>query len=128
MQTTHGVVIAGAGLAAQRCCAALRAGGYDGAIRVVGAERHAPYDRPPLSKAFLAGEHAAPALALRPAGWYAQQAVQLLRSRPPPGGGGGARAGGGTAAARPPRRAAVAGRAGARARWRRAPALRPPGR
>src|SRR3954468_9482238 len=84
MQTTHGVVIAGAGLAAQRCCAALRAGGYDGAIRVVGAERHAPYDRPPLSKAFLAGEHAAPALAPRAAG------------------GGGARAAGGGPRARAP--------------------------
>src|SRR3954449_1564711 len=108
MQTTHGVVIAGAGLAAQRCCAALRAGGYDGAIRVVGAERHAPYDRPPLSKAFLAGEHAAPALRRPPAG----EGVPGGRPRPPrarPGAGGVVRAAGGTAAAGPPRRAAVAG-------------------
>ena len=50
-----GVVIVGAGLAAQRCCEALRARGYDGPIRVVGDEPHRPYDRPPLSKAVLAG-------------------------------------------------------------------------
>ena len=79
MQTRHGVVIAGAGLAAQRCCAALRAGGYDGTIRVVGAEPHLPYDRPPLSKAFLAGEQAE--LALRPAAWYSEHGIDLLLGR-----------------------------------------------
>src|SRR3954449_11151882 len=93
MQTTHGVVIAGAGLAAQRCCAALRAGGYDGAIRVVGAERHAPYDRPPLSKAFLAGEHAAPAPGPTPPPapppFRRCSGPASAPPPPPPGGGGG---------------------------------------
>jgi 3-phenylpropionate/trans-cinnamate dioxygenase ferredoxin reductase subunit len=50
-----GVVIAGGGLSAQRCAEALRQGGYSGAIKIVSSEAHAPYDRPPLSKALLAG-------------------------------------------------------------------------
>src|SRR4051794_33868065 len=81
MQTRHGVVIAGAGLAAQRCCETLRRGGYDGAIRIVGAESLPPYDRPPLSKELLAGETRAPALALRPPSWYAGHAVELVLGR-----------------------------------------------
>ena len=71
---SHGVVIAGAGLAAQRCAETLRRGGYDGRIRMVGGEQHAPYDRPPLSKAVLAGREAEDELGLRPAGWHAEAA------------------------------------------------------
>ena len=51
-----GVVIAGGGLAAQRSAEALRRGGYEGRVRIVSDELHAPYDRPPLSKDFLSGE------------------------------------------------------------------------
>ena len=51
----NGVVIAGGGLAGQRCAETLRRMGYDGAIRIVAAEPVAPYDRPPLSKELLAG-------------------------------------------------------------------------
>ncbi|MGZ4268509.1 MAG: NAD(P)/FAD-dependent oxidoreductase [Solirubrobacteraceae bacterium] len=72
-----GVVIAGAGLAAQRCCAALRTRGWDGPITLVGDEPHAPYDRPPLSKAVLAGDAAPASTALRPRAWYDEHAVQL---------------------------------------------------
>ncbi len=50
------IVLVGAGLAAQRCAETLRANGHDGPITMIGAEPHAPYDRPPLSKAILAGE------------------------------------------------------------------------
>ena len=76
-----GVVIAGAGLAAQRCCETLRAHGYEGAIRIVGEEPHAPYDRPPLSKDVLAGRTAPFAIALRPAGWHAANGVELILGR-----------------------------------------------
>jgi 3-phenylpropionate/trans-cinnamate dioxygenase ferredoxin reductase subunit len=69
------IVIAGAGLAAQRCCETLRASGHEGPIVMVGAEPHAPYDRPPLSKAVLAGEEVDPAL--RPPGWHADHRVEL---------------------------------------------------
>ena len=50
-----GFVIVGGGLASQRCIQALRRRGYTGRVTLVGAESRLPYDRPPLSKALLAG-------------------------------------------------------------------------
>jgi 3-phenylpropionate/trans-cinnamate dioxygenase ferredoxin reductase subunit len=73
-----GVVIAGGGLAAQRCCETLRRLGYEGRVRIVCGEDRLPYDRPPLSKQMLAGEHTAEALSFRDAEWYAAQDVELL--------------------------------------------------
>ncbi len=49
------VVIVGASLAGLRAAEALRDEGYDGRLTLVGDERHAPYDRPPLSKQVLSG-------------------------------------------------------------------------
>jgi NADPH-dependent 2,4-dienoyl-CoA reductase/sulfur reductase-like enzyme len=49
------VVVVGASLAGTRAAEALRAEGFDGDLVVIGAEPHRPYDRPPLSKAFLGG-------------------------------------------------------------------------
>jgi NADPH-dependent 2,4-dienoyl-CoA reductase/sulfur reductase-like enzyme len=50
------VVVVGAGVAGTRAAETLREEGYDGALTVVGTERHAPYHRPPLSKKLLAGK------------------------------------------------------------------------
>jgi 3-phenylpropionate/trans-cinnamate dioxygenase ferredoxin reductase subunit len=50
------VVVVGAGLAGLNTAIALRARGFPGRITMLGAEPHPPYDRPPLSKAFLAGD------------------------------------------------------------------------
>jgi NADPH-dependent 2,4-dienoyl-CoA reductase/sulfur reductase-like enzyme len=61
------VVVVGASLAGLRAAEALRREGFDGRLIVVGAEAHLPYDRPPLSKQFLAGEQQAEDLALRKA-------------------------------------------------------------
>lgn len=71
------VVIAGAGLAAQRCCATLRRLGHDGPIVVLGDEPRLPYDRPPLSKQWLAGEVGDAALELRALSWYAAHDVDV---------------------------------------------------
>ncbi len=49
------VIVVGASLAGWRTVETLRAEGYEGAISLVGEERHLPYDRPPLSKQVLAG-------------------------------------------------------------------------
>jgi len=73
-----GVVIVGAGLAAQRVAETLRRRGYDGAVRIAGAEPEPPYDRPPLSKQLLAGTAAEQSVAYRPADWYAEAEVELL--------------------------------------------------
>ncbi|MBT2399245.1 FAD-dependent oxidoreductase [Streptomyces sp. ISL-100] len=50
------LVVVGASLAGLRAVEAARREGYDGPITLVGAEAHLPYDRPPLSKAFLTNE------------------------------------------------------------------------
>ncbi|MFZ0835048.1 MAG: FAD-dependent oxidoreductase, partial [Mycobacterium sp.] len=50
------VLVVGAGVAGTRAAEALREKGYDGALTIVGAERHAPYHRPPLSKKLLTGQ------------------------------------------------------------------------
>lgn len=50
-----GIVIVGAGLAGYQAAGALRRGGFDGQVTIVGDEVHRPYDRPPLSKELLAG-------------------------------------------------------------------------
>jgi 3-phenylpropionate/trans-cinnamate dioxygenase ferredoxin reductase subunit len=71
------IVVAGAGLAAQRCCAALRRLGHDGPITLVGEEPLVPYDRPPLSKEWLAGTVDEAALLLRPPGWYAEHGIDV---------------------------------------------------
>lgn len=76
--TDDGIVIVGGGLAGQRCAEALRRYGYDGAIRIVCAERHRPYDRPPLSKELLAGSRDEESIAFRAAGWYEQHSIDLL--------------------------------------------------
>jgi 3-phenylpropionate/trans-cinnamate dioxygenase ferredoxin reductase component len=61
------VTVVGASLAGLSAARALRAHGYDGRIEIVGAERHRPYDRPPLSKEFLAGSVTADDLMLESA-------------------------------------------------------------
>jgi NADPH-dependent 2,4-dienoyl-CoA reductase/sulfur reductase-like enzyme len=59
------IVVVGASLAGLRGIEALRRDGYGGAITLVGAEPHLPYDRPPLSKQILAGSLEPEQIALR---------------------------------------------------------------
>src|SRR3954452_3201141 len=56
MRAMRNVVVVGASLAGLRAAETLRNEGFDGALTLVGAEPHLPYDRPPLSKKLLAGE------------------------------------------------------------------------
>jgi 3-phenylpropionate/trans-cinnamate dioxygenase ferredoxin reductase subunit len=73
-----GVVIAGGGLAAQRCAETLRRAGYDGRIRMICAEPHRPYDRPPLSKQVLLDEEHDQMLSFRAGEWYEENRVELV--------------------------------------------------
>jgi NADPH-dependent 2,4-dienoyl-CoA reductase/sulfur reductase-like enzyme len=75
---SEGVVIVGGGLAAQRCIETLTRGEFKGPIRVVCAETHTPYDRPPLSKELLAADADESFGIFRPREWYAEQGVELL--------------------------------------------------
>src|SRR5919199_2983567 len=74
-------LIVGANLAGGRAAEALRAGGSQERIVVVGAEPERPYERPPLSKAFPAGQLPEEKIYLRPADYYASQGIELLLGR-----------------------------------------------
>ncbi|WP_067670856.1 NAD(P)/FAD-dependent oxidoreductase [Nocardia miyunensis] len=71
------VVIIGGGVGGVGTAAALRAGGFAGELTLVEAAE-VPYDRPPLSKAYLAGEQDLADIALQPPDWYDDQGVRLV--------------------------------------------------
>lgn len=71
------VVIIGAGHAGGTAAALLRQYGHEGPIVLAGEEPAAPYQRPPLSKAWLKGEADLEALLLRPESFYAEHGIEL---------------------------------------------------
>lgn len=71
------IVIAGAGHAAGQLIATLRQKKYPGKIVLVGEEPWLPYQRPPLSKKFLAGELEAERLYVKPASFYDDPAIDV---------------------------------------------------
>ena len=73
-----GIVIVGAGEAGARAALTLRAGGYAGPLTLVGEERHAPYERPPLSKAAITDEDEPRLPAIADAAGLAGQGVASL--------------------------------------------------
>ncbi len=75
---THGLLIAGGGQAAVSAAAEARARGYAGPIRIAGDEPWAPYQRPPLSKAYLLGAVPAAELPLKAERFYAEQRIEWL--------------------------------------------------
>ncbi len=77
MSTPQTFVVVGAGLAAARAVEAIGDGGHTGPLIVVGKEGSLPYDRPPLSKAVLAGSASPGSTELHPREWYAQRHVDL---------------------------------------------------
>jgi 3-phenylpropionate/trans-cinnamate dioxygenase ferredoxin reductase subunit len=71
------VIVVGAGQAGSSCVAKLRNGGFDGQITLIGEEPVPPYQRPPLSKAYLLGDMALERLFLRPETFYSENDIQL---------------------------------------------------
>ncbi|MCJ8335913.1 MAG: FAD-dependent oxidoreductase [Epibacterium sp.] len=76
---SHFVVI-GAGQAGASLVAKLRKDGFEGQITLIGGEAVPPYQRPPLSKAYLLGEMEQERLFLRPESFYAEQNITLRTS------------------------------------------------
>lgn len=73
-----GTLIVGAGQAGLQLAVSLRAGGYSAPITLAGAETDGPYQRPPLSKAFLAGTTDEGNLALRAPGFYTDNDIDVV--------------------------------------------------
>ncbi len=78
--TLNHIVIVGAGQAGYQVGASLRQEGFTGRISLVGDEPGVPYQRPPLSKAYLLGKVAAAALRFRPPEWYEDQRIERIQA------------------------------------------------
>jgi 3-phenylpropionate/trans-cinnamate dioxygenase ferredoxin reductase component len=82
MSTSQTFAIVGAGLAGAKAAETLRAEGFGGRLLLLGDEAERPYDRPPLSKAYLRGETDRDSLYLHPDGFYATHEIELHTSTP----------------------------------------------
>src|ERR1700756_1387350 len=77
MASSTTFVIIGGGLAAAKAVEALRDRGFDGQIVVFAEEQHLPYERPPLSKEYLAGKKSLADFTVQSSDWYRDQNVDL---------------------------------------------------
>jgi 3-phenylpropionate/trans-cinnamate dioxygenase ferredoxin reductase component len=80
MLTTPTFVIVGAGLTGAKAAETLRAEGFDGRLLLLGQEDERPYERPPLSKAYLRGEADPASLYVHDEGFYAANDIELRTS------------------------------------------------
>ncbi|MBX3104717.1 MAG: FAD-dependent oxidoreductase [Cryobacterium sp.] len=71
-------IIVGGGLAGVSAAEELRKQGFDGGIKIVGKENHAPYIRPPLSKGYLNGSDGLDAVYVHPETWYSENSIELM--------------------------------------------------
>jgi 3-phenylpropionate/trans-cinnamate dioxygenase ferredoxin reductase subunit len=72
------IVVIGAGQAGAQAVQSLRAEGFDGPITMIGDEAYAPYQRPPLSKAYLLGSFERPRLFLKADSYYPEAGCELI--------------------------------------------------
>ena len=78
MERVSRIVVAGGGQAGGQAVDSLRRAGFDGEILLVTAEDQPPYQRPPLSKDYLAGRSDRDRVLLRPEAFYAENSIELL--------------------------------------------------
>jgi 3-phenylpropionate/trans-cinnamate dioxygenase ferredoxin reductase subunit len=77
---TEHILIIGGGQAGMQIAVTLREDGFDGTVTIVGEENHGPYQRPPLSKAYLAGDADAESLELRNPQFYVDNNIVVIPS------------------------------------------------
>jgi len=80
--THYDVLIVGGGHGGAQAAIALRQLGFAGSLGIVGAEPYFPYERPPLSKDYLAGEKEWARLLIRPPAFWAERGVSMLLGSP----------------------------------------------
>jgi 3-phenylpropionate/trans-cinnamate dioxygenase ferredoxin reductase subunit len=76
----YDIIIVGAGHGGAQAAIYLRQWGFTGSIALIGDEPELPYERPPLSKDYLAGEKAFERILIRPAAFWEERAMTLLPS------------------------------------------------
>ena len=77
MMSSRDVVVVGAGHGGAQVAISLRHLGFAGSIAIVGEEPELPYERPPLSKDYLAGEKAFDRILIRPPAFWAEREVEM---------------------------------------------------
>jgi 3-phenylpropionate/trans-cinnamate dioxygenase ferredoxin reductase component len=75
------VIIVGGGHGGAQAAIALRQNGFAGAVTIIGRETEPPYERPPLSKDYMAGEKEFDRLYIRPRAFWAEKQIELLLGR-----------------------------------------------
>ncbi|MDR6303588.1 3-phenylpropionate/trans-cinnamate dioxygenase ferredoxin reductase subunit [Nitrobacter vulgaris] len=75
------ILIVGAGHAGFQLAASLRQAGYEGPVSLINDEPHLPYQRPPLSKAYLKGGGGPDTVMFRPEKFYHDQRIELISDR-----------------------------------------------
>ncbi|QJB68454.1 NAD(P)/FAD-dependent oxidoreductase [Parasphingorhabdus halotolerans] len=78
MNEFYDILIVGAGHAGAQAAIALRQQKFEGSIALIGNEKYPPYERPPLSKEYLAGEKEFERIMLRPESFWGERNIDLL--------------------------------------------------
>ncbi|WP_242140945.1 FAD/NAD(P)-binding oxidoreductase [Sphingomonas sp. TREG-RG-20F-R18-01] len=78
MSGAFDVVIVGTGHGGAQTAIALRKHGFEGSIGMIGEEQFPPYERPPLSKDYLAGSKSFERLLIRPAQFWAERSIEII--------------------------------------------------
>jgi len=81
MSQRYDVVVVGAGHGGAQACIALRAAGFEGSILLIGKEPDLPYERPPLSKDYLAGKRPFERMLIRPEKFWTDQKIETCLSQ-----------------------------------------------
>ena len=74
----YDVLIVGAGHAGAQAGISLRQLGFEGSIGMIGDEKDPPYERPPLSKEYFAGDKSFDRILIRPASFWAERGIDML--------------------------------------------------
>jgi 3-phenylpropionate/trans-cinnamate dioxygenase ferredoxin reductase subunit len=80
-ELVENVIIVGGGHGGAQAAIALRQNGFGGDVTIIGREAEIPYERPPLSKEYMAGEKSFERICIRPAAFWAEKNVELLLGR-----------------------------------------------